>query len=93
MADQGHLSVHQSHCFLSRQIISHHDPGRQGFFDEFQARAWASPYNSSPLYAAGLHHKVRAVAVHPIFESMVELSDHGRLMDRFRALPFPRMFM
>ncbi|MCM3487112.1 hypothetical protein [Kocuria rosea] len=80
-------------CFLSRQIISHHVSDPQGFFDEFQARVWASLYYSSPLYTAGLHHKVHAAAVRPIFESMVELSDHGRLMDRFLALPFPRMFI
>jgi hypothetical protein len=80
-------------CFLCRRIISHHDPDPQGFFDAFQTRVWASPYYSSPLYTAGLHHKVCAAAVRPLFESMVELSDHGRLMDRFLALPFPRMFV
>jgi pimeloyl-ACP methyl ester carboxylesterase len=80
-------------CFLSRQIISHHHPDPQGFFDEFRTRVWASPYWSSALYAAGLPHKVRAGAVRPIFGSMVELSDHGGLMDRFLGLPFPRMFM
>jgi pimeloyl-ACP methyl ester carboxylesterase len=31
--------------------------------------------------------------VKPIFEPMVDLSDHGRLLERFLALPFPRMFM
>jgi pimeloyl-ACP methyl ester carboxylesterase len=31
--------------------------------------------------------------VRPIFTSMVDLSDHGDLMDRFLALPPPRMFM
>lgn len=28
-----------------------------------------------------------------IFESMVDLSDHGDLLQRFLALPFPRMFV
>ncbi|MOA07011.1 hypothetical protein D3C78_1266850 [compost metagenome] len=28
-----------------------------------------------------------------IFESMVELSDHGELMDKFLALPCPRLYM
>jgi pimeloyl-ACP methyl ester carboxylesterase len=37
--------------------------------------------------------KVRAEVVRPIFSSMVELSDSGGLMERFLALPFPRMFM
>lgn len=54
---------------------------------------WQSRYYSSALYSASLPHKVRADAVRPIFESMVSLSDRGRLMDRFLALPMPRMFM
>ena len=45
------------------------------------------------LFAAGVRHKVRAGAVRGIFESMVELSDHGDLMDGFLSLPFPRMFL
>jgi pimeloyl-ACP methyl ester carboxylesterase len=48
---------------------------------------------SSALYAAGLPHKVRAGAVRAIFESMVELSDHGNLLDRFLGLPMPKMLM
>lgn len=28
----------------------------------------------------------------PIFESMVQLSDHGDLMDKFLGLPCPKMF-
>ena len=36
---------------------------------------------------------MRAEAVRGIFTSMVELSDHGDLLARFLALPFPRMFM
>jgi len=80
-------------CFLSRQIISnpHDDP--RGFLTEFADRVWTARESSSALYASGLAHKVRAGAVRPIFESMVELSDHGDLMRRFLALPFPRMFM
>ncbi|MCA4131640.1 alpha/beta fold hydrolase [Arthrobacter sp. M4] len=80
-------------CFLSRQIISHAHPDPEDFFKDFQDRVWKSRYFSSSLYAASLPHKVRASAVRPIFESMVELSDHGNLMDRFLALPFPRMYM
>ena len=48
---------------------------------------------SSALYASGVRHKVRAGAVRGIFESMVDLSDHGNLMKTFLSLPFPRMFM
>ena len=40
-----------------------------------------------------MRHKVRAGAVRGIFESMVELSDHGDLMAGFLSLPFPRMFL
>lgn len=54
---------------------------------------WQSRNYSSSLFASGLDHKVRPEAVRPIFESMVELSDHGHLMLRFLGLPLPRMFM
>jgi len=79
-------------CFLSRQVVTHpsSDPV---FFDDFIERARRSPFPSSALYAAGLRHKVRPGAVRGIFESMVDLSDHGDLMTKFLALPFPRMFM
>jgi pimeloyl-ACP methyl ester carboxylesterase len=45
------------------------------------------------LYAASLQHKVRAEAVHGIFTSMVELSDHGDLLTEFVELPCRKMFM
>jgi pimeloyl-ACP methyl ester carboxylesterase len=80
-------------CFLSRQIVDHphHDPA--GFLTEFTDRVWHSGEYSAAVYASGLAHKVRAEAVRPIFESMVDLSDHGDLLQRFLALPFPRMFV
>lgn len=80
-------------CFLSRQIFQypHSDPDK--FLADFIARNGSSPYFSSPLYATSVRHKVRAGAVRGIFESMVELSDHGSLMEKFIALPMPRMFM
>jgi len=80
-------------CFLSRQIISHAHPDPQDFFRDFQKRVGNSRYYSSSLYASSLPHKVRAGAVRPIFESMVELSDNANLLDCFLALPFPRMYM
>ncbi|WP_199506450.1 alpha/beta fold hydrolase [Geodermatophilus sp. TF02-6] len=80
-------------CFLSRQIISHPHSDPQGFLTEFADRVWSSGEYSSALYAAGLPHKVRAEAVRPIFASMVDLSDHGQLMQRFLRLPFPRVFV
>jgi pimeloyl-ACP methyl ester carboxylesterase len=80
-------------CFLSRQIITHAAPDPDAFFDAFIERARRLPASGSALYAASLRHKVRAGAVRPIFESMVERSDHGDLLRRFLGLPFPRMFM
>ena len=80
-------------CFLSRQIFQYPHADPETFLEDFIARNWASPYFSSPLYATSVRHKVRAGAVRGIFESMVELSDTANLMDKFLALPFPRMFM
>ena len=31
--------------------------------------------------------------MHGVFQSMVELSDHGELLSKFLSLPCPRMFM
>ena len=80
-------------CFLSRQIFLHPHEDPDQFMEDFIARNWAAPFYSSPLYASSVRYKVRARAVRGIFESMVELSDNADLMDKFLALPFPRMFM
>jgi pimeloyl-ACP methyl ester carboxylesterase len=80
-------------CFLSRQIRTHPADNDDDFFDGFAERARRSPSPSSALFAASLRHKVRPGAVRGIFESMVDLSDHGDLMPKFLALPCPRMFM
>ncbi len=80
-------------CFLSRQIVDHPHPDPAGFLTEFADRVWHSGEYSAAVYASALAHKVRAEAVRPIFESMVDLSDHGDLLRRFLALPFPRMFV
>jgi len=80
-------------CFLSRQILTHPSHDDHGFLDHFTERARRSPSASSALYAASLRHKVRPGAVRGIFQSMVDLSDHGDLMAKFLALPCPRMFM
>jgi pimeloyl-ACP methyl ester carboxylesterase len=77
-------------CFLSRQVVTHPS---EGFFDDFIERARRAPLYSSALYAASLRHKVRSGAVRGIFESLVELSDHGDLLSKFLSLPCPRMFM
>lgn len=80
-------------CFLSRQIITHPHDDAEKFLAQFAERVGGSGFYSSSLFAASLPHKVRAGAVKSIFESMVELSDHGNLLDRFLGLPVPAMFM
>ncbi|MBD9596380.1 alpha/beta hydrolase [Ensifer sp. ENS05] len=80
-------------CFLSRQVFEYGDENAERFLADFVERARHAPAHSSALYAASLHHKVRADAVRSIFQSMVDLSDHGNLMTRFLGLPCPRMFM
>lgn len=79
-------------CFLSRQIRTH-PADDDGFLDDFVERTRRSSESSSALFAASLRHKVRPAAVRGIFESMVDLSDHGDLLAKFRTLPCPRMFM
>lgn len=80
-------------CFLSRQIIEYPASNANEFFEHFIERTLHTPAYSSPLYSASLKHKVRAEAVEGIFSSMVSLSDHGELMDKFVSLPCPKMFM
>ncbi len=80
-------------CFLSRQIIQHPDPDPVAFFDAFAERVRCIAAHGTALYATNLASKVRPAAVHGIFTSMVELSDHGDLMNRFLRLKCPKMFM
>lgn len=80
-------------CFLSRQIVDYPEADCERFFDDFIERTRHAPAYASALYAASLRHKVRAGAVPGIFQSMVELSDHGKLMEKFLGLPCPKMFM
>ncbi|KAJ5159678.1 alpha/beta-hydrolase [Penicillium canariense] len=80
-------------CFLSRQIFTFPTDDPEAFLDEFIDRTRKTKSHASPLYASTLRARVRAGAVRPIFESMVRLSDHGDLLDKFVALPCPRMFM
>ena len=63
-------------CFLSRQVLEYPADNPEEFLKAFGERAWSTASFSSPLYAAALHHKVRAEAVAPIFRSMVALSDN-----------------
>lgn len=80
-------------CFLSRQIHDHRREDDARFFKDFIERTRLASDPASALYAASLTHKVRTGAVRGIFESMVDLSDNGQLMDKFLTLPFPRQYM
>jgi pimeloyl-ACP methyl ester carboxylesterase len=80
-------------CFLSRQILRHSSGDPAQFLHEFGDRVMTSDHYSGALYAAGLPAKVRPEVVRPIFESMVALSDHGDLLQRFLTLPMLRMFV
>lgn len=80
-------------CFLSRQIQEYPASDAEQFFADFIWRTSLAPDHASALYATSLRHKVRPAAVRGIFTSMVALSDHGELMEKFLALPCRKMFM
>ena len=86
-------NIAPENCFLSRQIYNYPADDATRFFDDFIERARHAPALASALYAASLANKVRVDAVRPIFTSMVDLSDHGGLMERFLGLPCRTMFM
>ena len=74
-------------------------PGRHALsipgdpFHQFVESARRAPHYASGLYAASLPFKVRPGAVRGIFESMVELTEHGELMSKFLSLPCPTMYL
>ncbi|MFS8097614.1 alpha/beta hydrolase [Lentzea alba] len=78
-------------CEPTRQVLSHQNQG--DVFGQFVEGIRHAPGYSSGLYAANLPHKVRRGAVHSIFRSVLELADHGDLLNKFLALPFPRMYL
>jgi len=80
-------------CFLSRQILTHRTDDPRAFLEQFAERTHPTAEFSSALYAANVRSKVDPAVVRGIFESMVQLSDHGDLLTRFTSLPCPRMFM
>ena len=88
---EGNLALED--CFLSRQIIGNPDEDPAVFLEEFAARTHPAPEFSSALYASRVRSKVRPDVVRGVFESMVDLSDHGNLLSRFTALAMPRLFM
>ncbi|KAF6818042.1 alpha beta hydrolase protein [Colletotrichum musicola] len=80
-------------CFLSRQILDFPSDDPEAFFSDFVERTRRAAFFGSGAYAAGLRAKVRAEAARPIFESMVEISDHEDLLGAFEGLACPKMFM
>lgn len=80
-------------CFLSRQIIDFPSNDPDAFLDAFISRARSSKSYGAALYASSLRSRVRAEAVRPIFESMVQLSDTEDLLGWFLGLPCWKMFM
>jgi hypothetical protein len=73
--------------------VDYQSDSAERFFDDFIERTRHAPAFASALYASSLRDKVKAGAGAGIFRSMVELSDHGAPMDKFLALPMPRVFM
>jgi pimeloyl-ACP methyl ester carboxylesterase len=80
-------------CFISRQIHEYPADSAEEFLEGLIKRLARSPFYSSQLYAANLRNKVRAGAVRGILSSIVQLSDHSDLLNKFISLPCPKMFM
>ncbi|XEV04607.1 hypothetical protein FSHL1_009894 [Fusarium sambucinum] len=80
-------------CFLSRQIVDFSSDDPDAFMDEFIKRTRASLLYSNGVYAASLRGKVQAAVIRPIFESMVDCTDNGNLLEAFEGFGFPRMYM
>ncbi|CAG8377142.1 unnamed protein product [Penicillium salamii] len=80
-------------CFLSRQTFTFPADNKEAFMDAFIERTRSSGSFANAMYASTLRARVRPGAVRSIFTSMVHFTDHGNLMDKFLALPCPRMFM
>ncbi|MEV6238393.1 alpha/beta hydrolase [Lentzea sp. NPDC051838] len=78
-------------CAPTRHVLSHQEPG-DVFFRFIENLRQADGY-SSGLYAANLPGKIRPAVVHNLFRSVVELADHGDLLNKFLSLPFPRMYL
>ncbi|KAF4823564.1 Dihydrolipoyllysine-residue acetyltransferase component of acetoin cleaving system [Colletotrichum siamense] len=80
-------------CFLSRQILDFPADDPEMFVTEFIERTRQSAFFGNGVYAAAFRAKVRPEAIRPTFESMVEYSDNGDLLEIFKGLACPRMFM
>lgn len=85
-------------CFLSRQIYQYPMTGDtpKDFIEAFLDRAKKSGYYGNSIYAAGFRSKVPDLSiVRPTLTSMVSTTDNATLslLDKFLALPCPKMYM
>lgn len=80
-------------CFLSRQISDHPSNDSEDFLGSFIERVSKAPLYSSALYASVIRQRVQPDAIKGIFQSMVELSDHGELLKNFIGLKCARTYM
>lgn len=80
-------------CFWSRRILEYKTDDDRAFFDAFVERVRGEESPAGTLFAAGVRNKVRTSAIRPLFESIVELSGKGDLLNKFIGLPIPKMFM
>ncbi|MDX8142441.1 alpha/beta hydrolase [Lentzea sp. BCCO 10_0061] len=78
-------------CVLSREALNHRDPSDYLF--RLAERSRETPCYGGGLYAANLPNKVQRGAVPTLFRSMVELADHGNLLQKFLSLPCPKMYL
>ncbi len=80
-------------CFLSRQIVDFPTANAVVFLEGFKERVRERMEFSSALYVAALDSKVRPSTIEPVFRSMVDLSDNTPLMDIFKGLSCPKVFV
>ncbi|MFD5829115.1 alpha/beta fold hydrolase [Lentzea sp. NPDC060358] len=78
-------------CALARNLLSGQERG--DVFTRFTESLHRAQGYSNGLYSANLPHKIRREVVPNLFRSVVELADHGALLDKFLALPMPKMYV
>ncbi|KAH7178899.1 Alpha/Beta hydrolase protein [Fusarium sp. MPI-SDFR-AT-0072] len=74
-------------------VLHYSSDDPEAFVDAFIERTRQSPLYGNGLYAASFRSKVQAAVVPPTFESMVDCTDNGRLLEAFENFNFPRMYM
>jgi pimeloyl-ACP methyl ester carboxylesterase len=80
-------------CFLSRQIVDFPSDDPEVFVEEFIKRTRGSLLYGNGIYAASFRGKVQSTVIRPTFESMVNCTDNGNLLEAFESFKFPRMYM